>query len=78
VVDALRHQLSHRNVWEAFVDEMRGAFGHAPPATTRTEPAAIAGEGPKPLGRAARAPEPRAPPPRSLGGRAKTGHFVDG
>ena len=41
------------------VDEMRGTFGHAPPATTRTEPAPFTGERHEPLGRAVRAPEPR-------------------
>lgn len=41
------------------VDEVRGAFGHAPPATTRTEPTPLAGEGHEPLGVAARAAEPR-------------------
>ena len=53
------HPLSHRNVWEDVVDEMRGAFGHAPPAAARAEPAAPAGEGHEPLGFAIAAPEPR-------------------
>jgi hypothetical protein len=53
------HPRSYRNVWEDVVDEVRGAFSHAPPATTRTDSAPFEGEGHKPLGRAACAPEPR-------------------
>lgn len=53
------HPLSYGNVREDVVEEMRGTFGHAPPATTGTEPAPFTGEGHKPLGRAACAPEPR-------------------
>ena len=51
--------LLNRHVGEDVVDQVRGAFSHAPPATTQTEPAPFAREGHEPLGRAARAPEPR-------------------
>ena len=56
------HPLSYGNVGEDVVDEMRGAFGHAPPATTRTEPAPFTGERHEPLGRAVPATEPREAP----------------
>lgn len=54
--------LPDRHVGDDMVDEVRGAFGHAPPAATGTEPASFARERHKPLGRTVRAPKPREAP----------------
>jgi len=40
-----QHPLSHRHVGEHMIHQVRRAFGHAPAATTGTEPAAFAREG---------------------------------
>ena len=57
-----QHPLPDRHIGEDVVDEVRGAFGLAPPATTRTEPAPLARELHELLDRAARAPKPREAP----------------
>lgn len=57
-----QHPLPHRNIGKDVVDEMCGAFRHAPPAATRTEAASFLRERHKPLGRTVRAPKPREAP----------------
>jgi hypothetical protein len=62
VAQAIRqrqHPLAHRHPWQHLVDERGGAFGHAAPATARTEAAPLAGEREQRLERTVRAPKPR-------------------
>jgi hypothetical protein len=64
VAQAIRerqHSLAHRHPWQHLVDEKGGAFGHAAPATARTEAAPLAAEREQMLERTVRAPKPREP-----------------
>ena len=64
IPDPVRHTqdpLADRDVGEDVVDEVRSTFGHAPTATTRTEPPPLARERDEPLGLAVTAPEPSEP-----------------